>query len=38
MNLPTLEEMCISEKVQDEYAKYVAINDIIEEVYEIIVN
>ena len=39
MNLPTLDEMCISEEVQNKYAKDVAINDIIEEIYgeEIIV-
>ena len=33
MNLPTLDEMCISEEVQDKYAKDIAINDIIQEVY-----
>jgi len=31
---PTLDELCISDKVQENYAKYVAINDIIEEIYE----
>ena len=29
MTLPTLDEMCISEEVQEKYAKDVAINDII---------
>jgi len=33
MTLPTLDEMCISEEVQDKYAKDVAINDIIQEIY-----
>tara|TARA_Y100000361_G_C10856394_1_gene187033 strand:- start:28 stop:147 length:120 start_codon:yes stop_codon:yes gene_type:complete len=33
MTLPTLDEMCISEEVQDKYAKDIAINDIIQEVY-----
>ena len=30
MTLPTLDEMCISEEVQDKYAKDIAINDIQE--------
>ena len=33
MTLPTLDEMCISEEVQEKYAKDVAINDIIQEIY-----
>jgi len=33
MTLPTLDEMCISEEVQEKYAKDIAINDIIQEAY-----
>ena len=33
MTLPTLDEMCISEEGQEKYAKDIAINDIIQEIY-----
>ena len=33
MTLPTLDEMCIYEEAQEKYAKDVAINDIIQEIY-----